>query len=133
MVFPQYNYQNFHNNNKELWPLQPATTENWCKMVNDCFAYCENIENPYEFEGICSASDLPSEHPYWDIQVLNKQIEYALQISNKLERCKKNPDMFKYEFSQNTDFQAEEKKFNELKENINKNKYLKYTNKQIIK
>lgn len=60
MTFPQYNYQSFHNKNREMWPIQPPTTENWCKMVNDTRKYCEEMfyKNYMEFE-----VPIPSKHP----------------------------------------------------------------------
>lgn len=84
MIFPHYNYQNYHNDNKESWPLQPPTIENWCQMVNDASKYCLNLKNINEFIGIVSPSALPSFHPYWKNQVRIDTFNTLIKDSRKL-------------------------------------------------
>lgn len=72
MIFACYKYKEFHLDNKEAWPIQPPTTENWCKMVNNNNAYCKKFNwfkwiAFYFFMKVRNIrySRLPSIHPYW--------------------------------------------------------------------
>jgi hypothetical protein len=127
MIFPQYNYKDYNNSNKSEWP-----TTNWNKMVNDSYKYCENIENPYEFEGICEDILLPSYHPYWKIATLIKLIQDTTRIKNKLAFCIEFPDKFKTEFSNLVSPQDIAKLIQEAELKINNHKYLKYATKRLL-
>lgn len=84
MVFPQYNYKEFNNTNKDKWIIK-----DWNKMVNDAFKYCESLNDVFEFDKYCKPTDLPSFHPYWKIQVKNNLIQLIKETEGLLSSCEK--------------------------------------------
>lgn len=69
MRFPQYNYQEYNNNNTDSHPLP------WCEMLNGSIKYCEALTDVFEFEDHCRACDLPSEHPYWKLETFRRTLD----------------------------------------------------------
>lgn len=72
MIFAQYNYKEYHNNNTELHPIQPYHWDNWIKMVNGNQYYCHKFNFIkwcafyfWLFVGRIKKSELPSFHPFW--------------------------------------------------------------------
>ena len=90
MIFPNYEYKNFHQENKEQWVLQPPTLNNWCKMVNASYNYCKNLIDVFEFEkyGV-KPCELPSEHPYWKLQSYKSTIKLIDETRGLNEQAKK--------------------------------------------
>lgn len=95
MIFPNYNYQEFHNGNKEQWPIQPPTQEAWNNMHNEAVKYCENI-NHTEYKG--KPTELPSFHTYWKYKAEESTYNYYKLLITKLEKCNNNPELYKTEF-----------------------------------
>jgi hypothetical protein len=92
MIFPQYQYKSFHNENKSEWALQPPTNENWCKMVNECNRYCENLplSEIFEFEKYnVKPTDysFPSSHPYFSFIVYVDLEKSQLDKTLKIKQC----------------------------------------------
>jgi hypothetical protein len=109
MIFPQYNYKNFHLDNKDEHPIQPYSIDGWCKMVNDCDKYCKKF-NWWKWVmfyfwynvGRFKYHNLPSQHPYWKIET-NKDLKKTLNdLLIKYNACKRNPDKIKYHFNSST-------------------------------
>ena len=104
MIFPQYDYKNFHNENKEEWP-NGTTIEDWCKMVNDAYKYCQELEDYMEFEGKCNYWDLPSFHPYWRVQtILDDEKTLARHLRN-YEKCLEEPENVIYLYNASMTFE----------------------------
>jgi len=125
MVFCQYNYKNFHNENRDKRPIQPYNINNWCKMVNDNDAYCKNF-NWWKWVvfyfwyciGRFKYIDLPSNHPYWKEQV-RKDIKEKLKVTLvKYTDCKKNPEKIKYHFNIFTSLKDVENTIAEYKQKL---------------
>jgi hypothetical protein len=89
MIFPQYNYRNFDNSNKQEWALQPPTIENWCKMINESVDYCIKILDMNEFKGKCKESELPSFHPYWKHKTKENTINMIKQTKGLISQTEK--------------------------------------------
>lgn len=72
MIFCQYNYQEFNNENMDNHHIQPYHWNNWVKMVNDNRMYCERVNifkrikfRWYLFTKKVEIHKLPSFHWYW--------------------------------------------------------------------
>lgn len=98
MIFPNYDYKEYHNGNKNEWPVQPPTQEAWNEMHNKAVSYCENI-SPEDYPKHIKPTQLPSFHPYWGLQAQKNTYEYALLLIEKLKKCLKDYSLFKYEFN----------------------------------
>jgi|TARA_R110002153_G_C12932675_1_gene456234 hypothetical protein len=88
MIFPQYKYKEYNNTNKKYWPLQPATIENWCKMVNEAHEYCVELKDVFEFDEIIYESSPPSFHPYWKLQSFKRTIELIEETRKTIEETR---------------------------------------------
>tara|TARA_R110002051_G_C8370930_1_gene443517 strand:+ start:107 stop:472 length:366 start_codon:yes stop_codon:yes gene_type:complete len=98
MIFPQYDYKEFNKDNKNDWPLQPPTADNWCKMVNDSEKHCKSIDYIFEFDGLCEPTSLPSYHPYWKLEFFKnnlKLIENTRQSINATNEYIKTDQSYK--------------------------------------
>ena len=125
MIFAQYGYRNFHNENTDKHPIQPYHWNNWVKMVNDNQKYCAKMNWLKWVElyfwimmGRVRKVELPSFHRYWRLQV-NKQ--YAVDVKSlivKYETCKKDPSQIKYLFNINTSLKDIEQKIIDYKKRM---------------
>ena len=91
MVFAQYGYKTFHNENTEKHPIQPYHWDNWIKMVNNNVKYCAKMNwfKMVEFYfwiivGRIRFCDLPSFHSYWKYEVRKDE-------KKSLKACRKSP------------------------------------------
>jgi len=111
MIMCQYNYQNFHNDNRNDWPI-----EDWCQMVNDCYRYCERVQNMMEFEGLCKPHDLPSFHPYWTYQVNYVSMETVDEMQREFDKIKYDPIQMKVKYGLSNSPIFQQKKIDKLRE-----------------
>jgi hypothetical protein len=88
MIFPQYEYKEYNDNNREFWAIQPPTIKNWCKMVNEAHEYCAKLENVFEFEDIIFESSPPSFHPFWKFQSFKRIIELIEETRKTIKEAK---------------------------------------------
>lgn len=112
MIFAQYSYKNFHDENTDKHPVQPYSLHNWCKMVNDNDEYCLNMNWLKWIEvyfwvavGRIRFSDLSASHQYWDIQVSKREKKDLKRLKEQYNICKKNPDQIKILFNLTTSLQ----------------------------
>lgn len=98
MIFPCYNYQEFNNSNTGTHPKP------WAEMLKESSAYCKGLpkESIMEFEGKCEASDLPSEHPYWRVQVNKRRYQEYLRLKENYQLCVENQDLLPRLFNNST-------------------------------
>lgn len=109
MIFSCYKYKSFHNENKLNWPIQPATIENWCDMVNRDQGYC-NKKTFFKHVTFLfflkirklKYSDLSSCHWYWREQIKLDLKKSLVILKNKYNECRRNPDRIKFIFNSNT-------------------------------
>ena len=117
MIFPQYNYQSFHIENKENWPIK-----DWSQMIYDCNKYCEQLPfdkaNEFEQYNIKSTDyGFPSNHPYIKLCVQKNIYNRYLEHSIKYEKCKNNNNLIKFEYNQSTTLQMIKNRLDEYLEN----------------
>ena len=127
MIFAQYRYKNFHNQNTDKHPIQPYCWDNWVEMVNNNQKYCSKMNAVkwvklyfWIMMGRVRKVELPSFHRYWRLQV-NKQ--YKVDIKSlivKYVTCKKNPSQIKYLFNKTTSLKDIEQKILKMKNEIKK-------------
>lgn len=122
MIFSQYGYKNFHNENIDKHPITPYTLQGWVKMVNDNRLYCSKMNffkwvelYFWVFFGRVKFCDLPSFHEYWSLQVRRDYKKKLIILISKYELCKKDQSQIKYLFNSNTSLNDIEKKINEYK------------------
>lgn len=120
MVFAQYGYKTFHNENTEKHPIQPYHWDNWIKMVNNNVKYCAKMNwfKMIEFYfwiivGRVRFCDLPSFHRYWKHEVRKNEKKSLKILISKYELCKKNPTRIKYLFNKNTSLKDIENRIDE--------------------
>lgn len=118
MIFCNYNYKEFNNNNKNEWPLQPPTQENWNKMVNENYNYCLELKS-IDFPNHLNSSDLPSFHPYWTEFTKQNTIKTLERHIKNYEICKKDPNQIKYLYNLDTTLKMISDKIEKLKSEIN--------------
>lgn len=116
MIFCQYSYKDFHNENKDKHPIQPYHWNNWIKMVNDNEKYCQKMNwlkwiecYFWVWTGRIRWSDLPSHHRYWKIQTNKDRKKSLIVLIGKYKLCKKDPGQIKYLFNATTSLKDIEK------------------------
>lgn len=116
MRFAQYNYQEFHNGNKELWPIK-----DWWEMVKINEETCKNIplSKHLEFRGKCRAIELPSFHPYWRVQILMDEAKHAIKLRQQYDECVADPNKIPILFNKNTQLDDIARMINEKSEAYN--------------
>lgn len=126
MIFCQYGYREFHNENKEKHPIQPYHWNNWVKMVNDNQRYCERMNwlkwaelYLWIMMGRVKKSQLPSFHRYWRLELIKQCKVDLVVLINKYEICRREHEQIKYLFNADTSLNKIEEQIAELKKRIN--------------
>jgi len=105
MIFAYYNYKEYHNGNKETWPIQPPTQEAWNTMVNNDYAYCQKNQSLMGARHIAKYH-FPSYHPYWGRQAKKNSLVYVCTLIEKLKKCIKNDTLYKTEFRKGASYHS---------------------------
>lgn len=126
MIFAQYGYRNFHNENKNSHPIQPYHWDNWIKMVNENISYCKKFNRWkwfvfyfYVWTGRIRKSDVPSFHPYWKLEVNKDRSADLVRLNRNYEICKRDPSQIKIIFNKDTTLKDIEGKIIDCQNKIN--------------
>lgn len=116
MIFCQKRYKELNNKNHN------HTSKEWFEMVKKNEQYCENWNLFKRFEMYFykwhrgfNYSDLPSQHPYWKLQVKKDYRLIVKTLQEKYEECKKDNSKIKYMFNRNTSLKDIEDKIERYK------------------
>ena len=119
MIFSQYRYKNFHNDNKSKHPLS------WNKMLSDNYNYCHKMNflkwiELYFFIAIGRVKEyeLPSFHRYWQLQIIKNDKTTLKVLIVKYEICKKDASQIRYLFNSTTELRDVEQKIIDYKNKI---------------
>lgn len=94
-------------------------------MINDNYIYCSkmNLIKWVEFYfwyslGRFEYCELPSFHYYWKIKTRKDKRKRLIELIDKYDICKKNPDQIKFLFNRDTTLKTIEDKIEKLKMEI---------------
>ena len=71
--------------------------EEWVKLIDDDQQYCKKLKYRKPIKKV-PLYELPSWHPYWQLQIRNKKVQRLKELRKKYNLCKANPDLIKVYF-----------------------------------